>query len=329
MPVYRQRTILELARGVRTFLNLDLGLTRGEVPELEPSVPQKRRPERFQPGGIRAENMVWIFGSGRSGGTWLRAMMAEMENYLVWEEPRVGLLFGDFHSKAQRGQLGSKNFIMSDPTRDKWMRSVRSFVLDGVRYAHPEAGAEHYLIIKELAGSIGAPILMEALPESRMIFLVRDPRDVAALAVDSSRKGSSTYPGRGTGPQNRTARTVGVPEDVVKTVSGRYAQYVGSSKLAYDSHEGPKVMIRYEDLRADTLGEMKRIYSALNIPADESEFARVVEEYSVENVSEVERDRDEFRGEEFSEIWREGLTPEQVEIVEEVTAPLLSTFYAT
>jgi hypothetical protein len=34
---------------------------------------------------------------------------------------------------------------------------------------------------------------MEALPESRMIFLIRDPRDRTASALDAARKGSWMY----------------------------------------------------------------------------------------------------------------------------------------
>jgi hypothetical protein len=34
---------------------------------------------------------------------------------------------------------------------------------------------------------------MEALPESRMIFLIRDPRAFAASALDAARKGSWMY----------------------------------------------------------------------------------------------------------------------------------------
>ena len=36
---------------------------------------------------------------------------------------------------------------------------------------------------------MGAPLLMEALPESRMILLVRDPRDVAASTLDAAKEG--------------------------------------------------------------------------------------------------------------------------------------------
>jgi hypothetical protein len=35
VPVYRSRTVLEVARNVRAFLELNAGLVRGEVPDQE------------------------------------------------------------------------------------------------------------------------------------------------------------------------------------------------------------------------------------------------------------------------------------------------------
>jgi hypothetical protein len=99
-------------------------------------------------GDVRAENMIWIFGSGRSGSTWLRSMMSDMEGHRLWEEPMVGLLFGEFHEKAQAGQLNTVNFIMGEPTRRGWTRSIRNFTLDGAGYANPRLGPEEYLVIR-------------------------------------------------------------------------------------------------------------------------------------------------------------------------------------
>src|SRR5215210_7869833 len=63
-------------------------------------------------GGVNPENMIWIFGSGRSGSTWLRSMMEEMSGHRVWEEPMVGRLFGDFYSKTVNENRHSAEFIM-------------------------------------------------------------------------------------------------------------------------------------------------------------------------------------------------------------------------
>jgi hypothetical protein len=86
-------------------------------------------------------------------------------------------------------------------------------------------------------------------------------------------------------------------------------------------------MVRYEDLRADTLTTMKRVYSGLGIPVDEGELARSVENNSWENIPEEEKGEGKKRRKARPGGWREDLTPRQVEIVEEITAPLLDEYY--
>ena len=41
-----------------------------------------------------------FFCLGRSGSTWMRALLADMLPSRAWEEPKVGQLFGWFHEKA-------------------------------------------------------------------------------------------------------------------------------------------------------------------------------------------------------------------------------------
>src|SRR3712207_7418913 len=46
------------------------------------------------------ENIVWIFGSGRSGSTWLSSMMGDIEGHTLWGEPWVGALFGNYYYRG-------------------------------------------------------------------------------------------------------------------------------------------------------------------------------------------------------------------------------------
>jgi hypothetical protein len=87
------------------------------------------------------------------------------------------------------------------------------------------------------------------------------------------------------------------------------------------------VVVRYEDLRADTLGTMKRMYSALGVPVDETRLAQAVEKHSWENIPEEEKGEGKFHRKAEPGGWREDLTPEQVEIVEGVAGSLLREFY--
>src|SRR5215210_1996448 len=70
--------------------------------------------------GLRPENIVWIFGTGRSGNTWLTAMM-ESAGHPVWTEPAIGKLFGDFYYGARDSQRGGEKFVLGDRVREVWL----------------------------------------------------------------------------------------------------------------------------------------------------------------------------------------------------------------
>lgn len=227
MPGFRFSTVLEAVRGVKAYLNLEGGVTRGapygpsrpgpagaeELEELRGQLESREREvARLESrlagpgneGGFDPHDLVWIFGIGRSGNTWLSAMMGDLPRFSVWPEPCVGELFGNFYyDKSREGQRKNANFVLGDPQKELWLGSIRSFVLEGAggRFAGP---GKRYLAIKEQRGSVGAPLLVQALPESRILLLVRDPRDVVASTLDASRKGGGLgLPPEGQEPRRR------------------------------------------------------------------------------------------------------------------------------
>jgi hypothetical protein len=275
--------------------------------------------------GIRAGNIVWIFGTGRTGSTWLAAMMGELEGHTVWFEPRVGALFDPHHLELEFRK--HKHFIMAPRYKSIWLGSIRSFVLDGARARFPEVTKDGYLVVKEPGGSMGAPLLMEALPESRMILLIRDPRDVAASWLDAARKGGwQNERKRGTG-QDIGSTVDEDPNASVELFANRYLLDVKNAMEAYEAHEGYKALVRYEELRADTLGSMRRLYAALGMAVDEGELSRAVKKHAWENIPEGEKGRGKFYRKAAPDAWQEDLSPEQAEMVERITAPLLQELY--
>jgi hypothetical protein len=171
--------------------------------------------------------------------------------------------------------------------------------------------------------------MMEALPESRMILLARDPRDVVASSMDAKGEGGWNYENnKKLYLEGRWKSSSKNPDAFAKERARRYLEGMGKAKEAYDAHEGPKVLVRYEELRSDTLGTMKRLYSALGIAVDEEELERVVEKHSWENIPEEEKGEGKFYRKATPGGWREDLTPEQVHFVEEATRPLLENFYS-
>jgi hypothetical protein len=279
---------------------------------------------------IEPENLVWIFGSGRSGSTWLARMLGELEDFAVWNEPLVGTLFGDLYYVRGGDRIGKKgkHFILGGGYRESWLKPMRDLVLSGAAARFPELSDGGYLVIKEPNGSVGAPLLMETLPESRMVLLVRDPRDVISSSMDAHKEGGWLYENnRQKGDPNRPALPEKDPDAYVRLRASMYLRSVTNAKQAYVDHKGYKTLLRYEDLREEPMKQVSRICSELGFPIEDEVIARIVKKHSFEELPQESKGEGKFHRKARPGDWTEDLTPRQVHIVERVTAPVLEEFY--
>jgi len=189
MPNLQQHAVLDVAGNVRAYLKFEVGITRGEVPGLaEGGRPQDPLREQLaakdreisrlrarlaegdgnaSTGGIPPENLIWVFGVARTGSSWLGAMMGDLDDHATWYEPYVGDVFGyAYYMRAGEQQRGRADYILGDPYREAWTRSLRTFVLDGAAARFSGLGENGYLVVKEPNGSVGAPLLVEACPRA-------------------------------------------------------------------------------------------------------------------------------------------------------------------
>src|SRR5215204_1159468 len=271
MPNLKQHAVLDVAGDVRAYLTFEVGITRDEVPYpaeggghpdlLREQLASRDREiarlrARLAAGeddattdGIPPGHFIWVFGVARTGSSWLGAMMGDLDGHATWYEPYVGDVFGyAYYMRAGEQQRRREDYILGDPYREAWIRSLRTFVLEGANARFPGLGESCYLIVKEPNGSVGAPLLVEALPESRVILLVRDPRDVVASLLAAQRGGSW-----GAG-EDALADT----DALVRQRARIYNTGFEKAWEAYDAHRRRKVPIRYEDLTYDALCELEK-----------------------------------------------------------------------
>lgn len=337
MPVYKHRAVLDLRKSLRAFLNLEIGLTRAAPPEVEEHAARGRGP--VGRGGGRAEkrdmgrkrlnpeNIIWILGSPRTGSTWLSRILRRLDDHILWDEPFYGVVLGFRENLANSGRVDRKDFILNEAYKDAWLRSLRDLFLGVCEARFPNLRPKHHLIVKEPNGSHSAPLIMEAFPESKLVFLTRDGRDVVASLLDAAKNGAwygyanfeasiteaIMQNGRFLYPRHES-------EDAfVEQLARNYVNNIRAVERAYAAHpEGSKVMLRYEDLREDPFGRISATYRALGIETDTPRLKRAIEELSWENIPEDKKGEGKFSRKAKPGSWREDLFPRQVEIVERV-----------
>ena len=273
--------------------------------------------ERAEP--FDASRIVWIFGSSRTGSTWLTRMLGELPGGTVWSEPVVGALFGEFYFDRFPHRRGA-HFLFADRFKPVWLRGIRSMVLDG---AEARCGSRPgYVAINEPHGSVGAALLSEALPESRVVLLVRDPRDVVASVYDAHRTGGFAT----AKPWHDPSRVAERHPTFISSAAKTYLWNLEHACDAFSNHPGPRALVRYEDLRRDTVSEFSRLCSELGLAADREAQETAVATHDWDAISE-EKGRQSFYRKASPGSWVDDLDPSQIETVEEICEPVLAAFY--
>lgn len=274
--------------------------------------------------GVPASNLIWVFSpGGRSGTSWLAAMLKGSLGARMWNEPLIGKMLGEFYTRRLNR---TPNFIFGEAHRESWERGIRLLILDGVKSRHPDA-TEKFVIMKEPSGTIGAPLLSQALPDSRMVLLIRDPRDIISSVLDGHKQGNWSGRGRRWRAANDDRTPNLEPDAMAKRRAHRLMEHMNQAREAFESHPGPKFQITYEDLRADSLPMMRRMLTELDVPIDETRLEEVVSKNTWENIPDEEKGEGKIRRKAKPGGFEEDLTPKQRAMIEQITEPLLDHYY--
>ena len=217
---------------------------------------------------------------------------------------------------AALGLRNRANYFFSAKYADAWRPEVRRMML--VRFHRfLEQAAERYdadnprLLLKEVAGAHAAPLVMSLFPASKMVFLVRDGRDV----VDSQT--AANQPG---GWLPVTGWTT--PDERIEFVRRRARTWVGdvtAIEKAFRAHPAERrKMVRYEDLLAAPAENVIELIDFLGVRRHERWLERAVEVNAFESVPAEQKGPTKFFRSATPGAWRNNMTEEETAILHDV-----------
>ncbi len=288
------------------------------------------------PSIVDAEDrLVWIFGSSRSGSTWLLRMLASLDVVVPIDDPHLGHHLGVWRpislawataehppdlTTLDRIKHDKDSYFFSDRYRAAWEPALRRLVADrfDAQVADTADVADPVVVVKE-PGSHVADAMLSLFPGSRIVFLLRDGRDVVDSWLAAYRAGSWALD-EGAFPVTDVGR-----EALVRWQSAVWAFRTEVVHRAYEAHPADRrVMIRYEDLVADPCRELERLCAVLPVDVPFETLAAVADEHAFESVPATEKgERKEIRSASPGG-WRDNLTSAEHDVMHEVMGAQLA-----
>ena len=200
------------------------------------------------------------------------------------------------------------DYFFSDRFRDVWAPALKSLIVARfeaqLETSPAYSGSGGILVVKE-PGSQAAELLLSLFPESRLIFLLRDGRDVVDSWLDGYSNGSWAL-AEGAFPIRDDGRLA-----FVRWQSSVWRYRTAAVRAAFERHSAAhRVRVRYERLLDDPARELRQICTRFGLgPAAIS--CRVSATPTPSRVSRRPRKATENRPDLLSlAVWRTNLTLE-------------------
>ena len=288
--------------------------------------------------GSSGERLAWIFGSSRSGSTWLLRMLSQLRSVVPIDDPHIGhhlgvwrpipLAWGTAEELPELRTLGDykrekRDYFFSERYRDHWQPALcellrARFEAQAAEDAKARRIDDPLVVVKEPASHV-ADMLVELFPSSRLIWLLRDGRDVVDSWLDAYREGTWAAEG-GAYPVSDDGRLAMVRWQ--SSVWLRRTEVMQRTFANLDPDQ--RLLVRYEDLREDPTRALERICELLEISEDGDRIDAVANANLYERVPVGERGEGREIRRAAPGGWRESMSAEEIEAMHRILAPKLT-----
>jgi len=269
---------------------------------------------------ILEKNIVWIFASPRSGTQWLGTKLLTFRTN-VSQGPSIGLSLGSIHHETGFGDKIIRQFefrghesdyFLSNQYKRTWQHYIRKLILNRLYAQFWDLSKK--IIIPDPEGSMAADIISECLPNSKIIILLRDGRDVLDSLVDLLQPNTwYTKDGKSNPiyPETRLNR--------IEWLIKKWIMLIEILLKTYECH--PKkncIKIKYEDLRTNTPEILQKIYNFIGIKVPKKQLKHLVDYYSFENIPEEKKGTGKVTRTATPGKWKENFNDKEKKLLNEM-----------
>lgn len=214
-------------------------------------------------------------------------------------------------------RAGDPSYFLDARYATVWRPHLRRLVLERLAAQAELAAREHGLarpvvVVKEPNGSQAGPLLGAILPGSRLLFLVRDGRDVLDSLLDAMSPGGWLS----RGPDAASVASADGRIDFLRRNAALWAHRIGAVQLALAAHSPELTMtVRYEDLRSDPAATLRKIASWLRLDLGETAVAGATAATSFDAYPAEQKGRGKALRFASPGHWREGMSEAEQEAV--------------
>jgi Sulfotransferase family len=277
------------------------------------------------------EKLVWIFGSPRTGSSWLMRMLTDApqirainETYLPLHLVPIGHRVNDGEYLEHGARADDPNFFFARRYLDALRPELRQLILRGLGRQFHELGGRpdhRWILVKEPNGSHAADTTLSLLPKSRLVFLLRDGRDVIDSLVDAM-LGEETW-------WRNVRRTASTPDPnrlrFIQQHATLWVHRTESVQRAFRSlPDDHRLLLRYEELLEDTNSQLARLFRWLDLDVSTDWIDGVVARHSFQEIPAGEKGPGKRARAATPGLWREHLTEEEKSTLDQVMGDKLT-----
>lgn len=279
-----------------------------------------------------AARIVWMFGSPRSGSTWLMQLFAEIPGISVIDESYLPLHLvpidhtvpeGEYFEQGQRA--ADPHYFFAKRYLPELRDELRSLIVNGLVRQLRELGQladPRWIVIKEPNGSHASDSVMSLFPESRLLFLVRDGRDVIDSLIDAMLARDSWW------QQSQVSEEPRIASErmaFIRHHANLWLQRTEATQRAYAATPAPKrLQVGYERLLADTDSQFGAMLDWLGMSLGAEQVGTAVQRRSFSSIPPEQKGPGKRARSARPGQWRERLRPDEVDLLEQIMSAKLA-----